>query len=83
MAFNLRIQLNHAGVRQLLQSDAVAAVLKAKGDAVSEAAGPGHDVQTWVGKNRVRVSVSTATFAAMESEAVHHTLTRAMDAARR
>lgn len=78
----LRIQLNHAGIRQLLQSDGVVEVLKKKGEAVAAAAGPGHEVQVYIGKNRARVTVRTATFAAMQNEASHQTLTRALDAAR-
>lgn len=78
----LRIELFHDGIRELFQSPKVMAVLKKKGDAIDDAAGPGHEVEEFVGKNRARVTVRTATFAAMQGEASHQTLTRAIDAAR-
>ena len=46
-------------------------------------AGPGHEMTTEVGPNRVRVEVRTETFEAMRSEATNRTLTRAIDSGQR
>ena len=50
---------------------------------IIDGAGPGHEMTTEVGPNRVRVEVRTATFEAMRAEAKHRTLTRAIDRGRR
>jgi hypothetical protein len=78
----VRIKLNSAGVRQLLRSSEVMADLDARARRVAAAAGEGHEVQLWVGRNRARATVRTATFGAMRAEASRQTLTRAVDAAR-
>lgn len=46
------------------------------------AAGPGHRMESSVGRNRARVAVITDTPAAMVEEARHRNLTRAFGAAR-
>jgi hypothetical protein len=46
------------------------------------AAGAGHDLETFVGMNRARVTVRTDTFAAKLAEARDRNLSRAIDAAR-
>lgn len=71
-----------AGFRALLQSGEVAADLEARGSAIAAAAGPGHEVETYVGKTRVRVTVRTETREAMLAEAQDRTLTNALDAGR-
>jgi len=79
----MRFVLNSKGVRSLLRGAEVQADLERRGRAVAAAAGPGHDVQTWVGRNRARVTVRTATAEARRAEATARRLTRAIDAARR
>lgn len=77
-----RIQLNRKGVRTLLRSPAVLADLEGRARRIAAAAGPGHVVDSSVGRNRARAAVITATAEAMLSEAKHRTLTRAIDAGR-
>jgi hypothetical protein len=73
---------DHAQLRALLRSPEVMAELKRRGDAIAAAAGPGHSVEEWVGVNRDRVTVATATPRAMAREARDHTLLAALDAGR-
>jgi hypothetical protein len=82
MARPVRIKLNHAGVADLLTSSEVASLLAGMGQAIADAAGSGHRVETEVGPSRVRVDVFTETFEAMEREATTRSLTRAIDAGR-
>ena len=77
-----KTELNHAALREFLRSPTVMAELKRRGDAVAKAAGDGHSVEEYVGKNRDRVTVATETPAAMVAEARDHTLLAALDAGR-
>lgn len=77
-----KIKLNSAGVKALLKSPEVQADLKARADRIAAQAGPGHKVETFVGKNRARANVATETIDAMISEQAHGTLTNAIEAGR-
>lgn len=78
---NLRIELNPKGVDELLKKASVP-VLEEIANKIAGAAGPGHEVQTFVGRSRARVTVRTETDAARLAEAVDRNLTRAVDAGR-
>lgn len=78
----IKVQLNGAGVRALLKSPAMQADLKRRAERIAAAAGPGHKVETFEGRNRARSSVSTDTLDAMIAEQAHQTLTRAIEAGR-
>jgi hypothetical protein len=83
---NATVRLNHSEVRRLLRGEGIYAGvledLRRRAERVAEAAGPGMEADTYVGRNRARGGVITATPAAMEAEARDRALTRAMDAAR-
>jgi hypothetical protein len=79
---NTRVQLNRKAFRELRQSSEVLADLEARGRRIAAAAGPGHSVRPWVGKERARVTVGTDTFDARRAEATGRSLTRAVDAGR-
>lgn len=79
---DIRIELNRAGIGEILRSDGVLADLQARAEAVAAAAGPGHVVDSGVGPHRARASVRTDTFEAMWAEAVDRNLSRAFGAAR-
>lgn len=81
-AANARVEMNRQAIGDLLRSDAVLNVLREKGDRIGAAAGPGHEVDPEIGRNRARVSIRTATVEAMIAEAYDHNLTRALDAGR-
>lgn len=77
-----RVVLNRQAVRQLLRSTDVLADLERRGRQVAAAAGPGHEVQPYIGRNRARVTVRTATDDARRAEATGRRLTAAINAAR-
>lgn len=79
----IRVDIYRKGVRELLRSqEIVDKVLLPKGRRIDAAAGPGHEVQVWIGRNRARVTVRTATTEARLAEAKNRNLTRAIEAAR-
>lgn len=82
MAANIIVELNRAGVRDLLRSEEVRAELERRARAIASAAGEGFEVETFKGRNRYRVQVRTATELARRAEATDRTLTRALDAGR-
>ena len=77
-----RIELNSAGVRELLRSPEVRADLDSRARAIAAAAGEGMESDSQVGKGRARATVWTDTVEAMEAEATERALTRAIDAGR-
>ena len=77
-----RVELNHAAIREFLRSPAVLAEMERRAARISAAAGPGHEVEGFVGANRARATVRTATIPAAVLEARDHTLLRALGAAR-
>jgi hypothetical protein len=79
---NVRIVLNRKGVRDILRSPGVLADLRRRAERIAAAAGPGHEVDSEVGRNRARESVRTDTIDAMVNEATSRTLSRALDAGR-
>lgn len=84
MSVKIRIQLNSEGIVQLLQSDGVKNDIERRANAVANAAGgePDYIADAWVGKDRARGTVRTATHKARVDEAENRTLTRSVDAAR-
>lgn len=78
----VRTVLNRRALRELLRSDEVVSNLRPRGERIAAAAGTGHQVQTYKGRNRARVTVRTETFRAMQREASRRSLTRAFNAGR-
>lgn len=78
----VRIQLDRQAVRALLRSPEVQADLRRRARQIAAAAGPGHEVETFVGRNRARATVRTTTPQAAASERAHKTLTHAIQAGR-
>jgi hypothetical protein len=79
----VRVVLNRRNIRALLKSEAVRADLERRAENIAAAAGPGHIVDSQIGRNRARAAVITATAEAMRAEATDRNLTRAIDAGRR
>lgn len=71
----MKVKLKTKGVRALLRSPAVEADLKRRAVAIEAAAGPGHAVDSEIGRNRARASVRT--------QGPHQNLLQALDAGRR
>lgn len=79
---NVRIVLKRRGMRDLLRSFEVQADLERRAENIAAAAGPGHEAESEVGRNRARASVRTDSIEAMHAEATSRNLTRAIDAGR-
>lgn len=77
-----RIKWKHNGFRQLLKSREVMSDLIARGEKIAAAAGAGYEQAPFTGKNRARVSVATATPAAILENAKNNTLIRSLDRGR-
>lgn len=75
----VKVELNRAGVRELLQSSAVMSVVKSEADQRAALAGPGYEVTTFVGRTRVNASyVCAANDAAQQDNLNNNTLLRAI-----
>lgn len=77
-----KIEINGSAVQALLRSKEVTADLEARGNRIAAAAGPGMEVSTVQGKDRVSVFVTTATTEARLAEAETRALTGSIDAGR-
>lgn len=76
MAKSVIFELDRAGVRALMQSSEMQAVLISYAKQVSDNAGEGYE--PYVGRNRANVSVRTATAAAARDNFEHNTLLKSM-----
>lgn len=81
MARKVLFKLDPRGVAELLTSRELRSNLRARAEAVSRAAGDGHDVLD-TSTNRARYTVMAKSDEAQRAEAESHTLTRAINAAR-
>jgi len=84
MAKSIRIKMNSAGARGTLNSSAVRADLKRRGEAIAQTAGGGDDFKANFGRSgdRAVIFIRTASDAGREAEAKDRALTRALDAGR-
>lgn len=78
----MEIQWYPKGIRQILRGEQMVTALEDSAERMATVAGPGHRVESEVGKNRARAAVITDTSEAVRSEIRDHTLTRAIDAGR-
>lgn len=78
----VEIRINRAGIVELLKDPGVQADLRRRGERVAAAAGPGHRVESAVGKKRARSAVIIDDWRAARNEAKNRTLTTAFGAAR-
>lgn len=78
----VRVKINRKAVRALLRDPKVAADLERRARAIAAAAGPGHVVESEIGRTRARAAVITETPEAALAEATQRRLTRSIDAGR-
>ena len=78
----IRVQMDHAGARQLLKSAEVQEDLKRRAEAIAQRAGAGFEAEVKVGRTRAVASVTAETADAMRAEAADRVLTKALDAGR-
>lgn len=74
----MRFKLNRAGVRQLMQSEAMQTVLTDKATAIKNQAGDGYKQDVYVGKNRANAMVSAESFEAKRDNLKNNTLLKAV-----
>lgn len=79
---DVRIELNSAGVQQVLQSAGVAGDLAARAQRIAASAGEGFASSSTTGRRRALAMVWADTAAARRAEATEAALTRAIDAGR-
>lgn len=75
---SFQFKLNRAGVRELMQSEAMQNVLISHASAVKQNAGDGYDV--YVGRNRANVRVGTRSDSAKRDNMDNNTLLKATGA---
>lgn len=73
---NIRVKLNKAGVRELLKSGEVMAMLEQEAQKRASAAGNGYTVNTYVGRNRCNAEILAETQAAKRDNLQNNTLVR-------
>lgn len=78
----VRIELNSAGVAELLKSGAMLAAVDGAARRMAAAAGPGYEASSKVGSRRALAQVRAATTEARRREATDRRLTRSIDAGR-
>ena len=74
----VKFVLNRSGVRELLQSDEMMAVCRDYAQKVADRAGDGYELDEYVGKNRVNVSIGAVTEEAKQDNYDNNTLLKAI-----
>lgn len=74
----VKVTLNKAGVRQLLLSDEIMDYCDDIGSGIMQRCGDGYEKTQYHGKNRVNVSIHTATPKAFNDNMKHNTLLKAL-----
>ena len=75
---SVKVELNDAGVRALLQSAEIKTQCKQLADGIAARAGTGYQVTTYTGRTRVNASVIAATNAAKRDNMKNNTLLKAV-----
>lgn len=78
----VKIELNSAGVRQLLRSPEAVGFIEGVASRIAARAGAGHSVLAGAGVNRARATVRTETYDAKMREAKSRSLSSAIAAGR-
>lgn len=81
MSKRIRIELNRAGVRELLMSEEMAGICRELAEGVAANAGEGYGVDVHYGKNRVNASVGARTEEAEKDNLKNNTLIKALGGA--
>ncbi|WP_262315220.1 hypothetical protein [Lacticaseibacillus parakribbianus] len=70
--------LNQSGVRELMRSPEMQAILKEHADAIKSRVGDGYKQDVYVGKNRANAMVSADSFEARRDNMKNNTLLKAV-----
>lgn len=74
----VKIELNKAGVRDLLRSPEMMAICKEHADATVNSLGSGYEVSTHTGKNRVNAEVAAVTRTARKENSENNSILKAL-----
>ena len=75
---NFNFKLNSKGVREMLRSEEVKAMLRERAEAIKGRAGDGYEVSTFAGKTRANASVKATTIKAIRDNKKNNTLLKAV-----
>ena len=75
---NFNFKLNSKGVREMLRSEEVKAMLRERAEAIKGRAGDGYEVSTFTGKTRANASVKATTVKAIKDTQKNNTLLKAV-----
>ncbi|HEL2623491.1 TPA: hypothetical protein TZ822_001784 [Streptococcus suis] len=75
---SMKFKLNRAGVRELMKSPEMQAVLTEKANAIRNRAGYGYESDIYVGKTRANAMVYADSFQAKRDNKKHNTLLKAV-----
>lgn len=74
----VKIELNSAGVRDMLRSPEMQALLEERAQNVLNSLGVGYDKSLMVGKNRANVSIMVTTYDAYRDNLSNNTILKAL-----
>lgn len=74
----VRFELNRNGVRDLLRSPEMMAVCQQYANRALSSLGPGYEVNTMTGRNRVNAEVQAVTYAARKENLKDNTILKAL-----
>lgn len=74
----VKIELNRAGVRELLQSSEMMTICKEHADAALQTLGEGYEVTTHTGKSRVNAEIAAVTSEARIDNAKNNSILKAL-----
>lgn len=75
---NIRFELNRAGVRELLKSEEMKAIVSERATQAASALGEGFSSDTFTGANRVNAMVSADTYEAKKKNAQTNCILKAV-----
>lgn len=78
MSSKVKIKLNRPGVRELLQSPEMEALLGSLAGAARSRLGDGYESDTYIGKNRVNASIRATTYKARKENLETNSLLKAL-----
>lgn len=78
MSGKIRIQLNSAGVREMLRSTQMQSIVSEHAEEIAKRCGDGYGVSAYRGKNRVNASVGAETAEAAAENMRNNTILKAV-----
>lgn len=75
---NVRIELNHDGIRELLQSNEMKSICEEHANTAQGKLGDGYVVTTHTGKNRVNASIFAESYKAKKENLESNTILKAL-----